>query len=62
LGGKRMAEASALYIGDSAEGDAIVEQIKARFGVPTVYCTTVSPVIGAHVGPGTVGVAFRIES
>ena len=62
LGGKRMAEACGLYIGDRDEGDAIVEQIKARFDVPTVYCTTVSPVIGAHVGPGTVGLAFRIES
>ncbi|MCP4543319.1 MAG: DegV family protein [Chloroflexi bacterium] len=61
LGGKQMAEASALYIGDPAEGDALTEQIKSRFGLSTVYSTTVSPVIGTHVGPGTVGIAFYTE-
>ncbi len=58
LGGKQMAEACSLYVGDPAEGDALAGQIKDRFGLSTVYCTTVSPVIGCHVGPGTVGIAF----
>jgi DegV family protein with EDD domain len=59
-GGKQIVEASALYIGDPAAGDAIAEQIRERFGISTVYSTTVSPAIGTHVGPGTVGVAFRV--
>ncbi len=57
-GGKQVIEASALYIGNSDEGDAVAGQIKERFGLSTVYRTTVSPVIGTHVGPGTVGLAF----
>ncbi|MEE8391209.1 MAG: DegV family protein [Anaerolineae bacterium] len=62
LGEKQMAEVSALYIGDPAEGDALAELIKGRFGLSAVYCTTISPVVGAHVGPGTVGIAFRVAS
>jgi DegV family protein with EDD domain len=61
LGGKRMAEAAALDIGSDKEGGAIAEQVKERFGVSRVYRTTLSPVIGAHVGPGTVGIAFYTE-
>ncbi len=61
LGGKRMARASSLYIGNLDEGTAVAEQIKDNFNLSTVYSTTVSPVIGAHVGPGTVGIAFCIE-
>ncbi len=61
LGGKRMAEAAALDVNSLAEGDALAQQVKDRFGVSQVYRTTVSPVIGAHVGPGTVGVAFKAE-
>lgn len=61
LGGKQMVEAAALDIGSPNEGDTIAEQIRDRFGVSTVYRTTVSPVIGAHVGPGTVAIAFCVE-
>lgn len=58
LDGKRMGEASVLDVNAPAEGDALAEQAKERFGLSTVYRTGVSPVIGAHVGPGTVGIAF----
>ena len=37
------------------------ETVKERFELPVVYQTRVSPVIGAHVGPGTVGVCFYPE-
>jgi DegV family protein with EDD domain len=62
LGGKRMAEVAVLDVDDLEEGDAVAEQVKERFGISTVYRTKVSPVIGAHVGPGTVGLAFYAES
>ena len=39
----------------------VVEQVKERFGIPTVYRTVVSPAIGTHAGPGTVGIAFYAE-
>jgi len=61
LGGKRMAEASILEVNCPEEGAAVAEQVKERFGLPTVYRTLVSPVIGSHVGPGTVGVCFYAE-
>jgi MFS family permease len=61
LGGKRMEQAAVLDVDSPEEGDAIAAQIRERFGVPTVYRTTVSPAIGTHAGPGTVGMAFYAE-
>jgi DegV family protein with EDD domain len=61
LGGKRMAEAAVIDAGTPEEGDALAEQVRERFGISPVYRTAVSPVIGTHAGPGTVGVAFYAE-
>ncbi len=61
LGGKRMAEVSVLDVDSPEEGDAVAEQVKRRFDISTVYRTAVSPVIGTHAGPGTVGIAFYPE-
>jgi DegV family protein with EDD domain len=58
LGGGRMAEAAVIDVDSPEEGDSVAEQVKERFGVSPVYRTTVSPVIGTHAGPGTVGIAF----
>jgi DegV family protein with EDD domain len=58
LGGKRMAEACVIDANNPTEGDDIAERVKERFGILTVSRTTVSPVIGTHAGPGTVGIAF----
>jgi len=61
LGGKRMAEAAILDVDSPEEGDAVAEQVRERFGISTIYRTTVSPAIGTHAGPGTVGIAFYAE-
>lgn len=61
LGGKRMAEAAVIDVDSPEEGDDVAEQVKERFGLCEVYRTTVSPVIGAHAGPGTVGISFYAE-
>lgn len=58
LGGRQMAEASILDADSPEEGKAVAEQVKERFGISTVYCAMVSPVIGTHVGPGTIGISF----
>jgi len=58
LAGKRMAEAAVIDVDSPDEGDALAERVKGRFGISTVYRSTVSPVIGVHGGPGTVGIAF----
>jgi len=61
LGGKRMAEAAVIDVDNPEEGDAIAEQARERFGLSTIYRTTVSPAIGTHAGPGTTGIAFYAE-
>ena len=58
LGGKPMAEAAVVDIDSPQEGDRVAEQVKERFGLSVVHCSGVSPVVGTHVGPGTVGIAF----
>jgi DegV family protein with EDD domain len=61
LGGKRIAEIAVLDADAPEEGATVTEQVRERFGVSTVYRTTVSPAIGTHAGPGTVGIAFYAE-
>jgi DegV family protein with EDD domain len=61
LGGKRTAEIAVLDVDSPEEGEAVAEQVRQRFGVSTVYRTKVSPAIGTHAGPGTVGIAFYAE-
>jgi len=40
------------------EAVALEKQVRARFNCRNVHFSEIGPVIGAHVGPGTVGVAF----
>ena len=61
LDGKRMAEAAVIDVDSPQEGDELAERVRERFGISTVYRTTVSPVIGTHAGPGTVGIGFYAE-
>jgi DegV family protein with EDD domain len=61
LGGKRMAEAAVIDADSPAEGDAIAEQVRERFGISPVYRAPLSPAIGTHGGPGTVGIVFYAE-
>ena len=58
LGGRQMAEVSILDADSPEEAEAVAEQVKERFGISTVYCAMVSPAIGTHVGPGTIGISF----
>jgi len=58
LAGKGMAEAAIVDIDSPGEGDAVAEMVVERFGVPVVHRSTVSPVVGTHVGPGAIGIAF----
>jgi DegV family protein with EDD domain len=61
LGGRPMGRVGVIDVDSSREGDAVAEQVKERFSISTVYRTPVSPVIGAHAGPGTVGIGFCAE-
>ena len=61
LGGGKMVEAAVLDIDTPAEGDAVAESIRQRFGVEPIRAT-VSPVVGTHAGIGSVGLIFYGDS
>jgi DegV family protein with EDD domain len=58
LHGKSMAEVAVIDVDNREESDTVAEEVKKRFDVSTVYQTSVSPVIGTHTGPGTVGMVL----
>ena len=58
LGGKQMREAAIMDVDASDEGDMVGEMVRERFNPASLLRTGVCPVVGTHVGPGTVGVAF----
>lgn len=61
LGGKPMAEATIVDIDDPRAGDAVAEMVAARFAPARIHRSEVSPVVGTHVGPGTIGFAFYAQ-
>ena len=61
LAGKKMVEATVLDVDAPVDGNRVAEMVKQRFAIPKVLRTTVSPVVGTHAGPGTVGLAFYGE-
>jgi DegV family protein with EDD domain len=58
LAGKQIAEACVVNIDCPEEGKSLVERVKERFQIPEVQLADVSPVVGTHVGPGGLGIAF----
>jgi len=58
LGGKGMGETAVVDIDCADEGDALADIVKARFAPSSVLRAEVSPVVGTHVGPGGLGIAF----
>ncbi len=61
LGGNQMAEAAIVDVAAEEEGDAVAEMVVSRFGAPVIHRSPVSPVVGTHVGPGAIGLAFYSE-
>ncbi len=61
LGGRAIAEAAVIDIDTKEEGDAFADQVMERFGITDIIRGEVSPVVGAIVGPGTLGLAFYAE-
>ena len=58
LGGKRMAAGAVVHVDCLDEGKDLVELVKDRFNPGNIYISEVSPVVGTHVGPGSLGLAF----
>lgn len=58
LGEKQIDEAAVMDVNVPDEGDSVAEMVRERFNPSVLYRTGVCPVVGTHVGPGTVGIAF----
>jgi DegV family protein with EDD domain len=58
LAGRRMAEACIVNIDCHADGVALLELVEKRFKPGAIYLSECSPVVGTHVGPGGLGLAF----
>lgn len=56
--GKTPVRLSALHANAETEAQQILQEASARLNPIETFLATVSPVIGTHTGPGTVGLAF----
>jgi DegV family protein with EDD domain len=61
ISGSRILEAAVMDIDVPEEARALAAKLKERFNIPVLHMGGVSPVVGTHVGPGALGVAFCIE-
>ncbi len=61
IDGRRPIRLAVLHANAAAEAEALLEKACQRFDpgdIKEAFSTTVSPVIGTHSGPGTVGICF----
>jgi DegV family protein with EDD domain len=61
VGNGRIAEAAVIHAACAEAARAVGENVKKRFGLTSISIADMSPVIGAHAGPGTIGLAFHTE-
>ena len=61
LAGKTMMEATIADIDKPADGDRVAQMVVERFNPNRIHRAEVSPVVGTHTGPGTIGFAFYSE-
>ncbi len=62
LSGRAMAEACVVNIDCRSVGQALVGMVKERFQPGSIYLSDCSPVVGTHVGPGGLGLAYYPEA
>jgi DegV family protein with EDD domain len=58
LMGQPMAEAAIVHVDCFDEAIKLKEEVVNQFGPHLVHISDVSPVVGTHVGPGALGLAF----
>lgn len=58
LDGHEMAELAIIDVDSREESRKVAQRAQERFAVSNVFLAPVSPVIGTHAGPGTVGMGF----
>ena len=60
-GGKKPLQISVLHANSQEDAEATLELAKSTYQVTEGSVTDVSPVIGTHVGPGTVGICWMVD-
>lgn len=58
IAGRQPVRLAALHANAPEEARALLEEAKTRFGATETVFSQVSPVVGTHAGPGTLGLAF----
>jgi len=59
--GERPVHAAVFHADALEEAEALREQVASRFNCVELYITEFTPVMGAHTGPGVLGLAFWAE-
>jgi DegV family protein with EDD domain len=60
-GGKKPVQIAVLHANSPEDAEATLELARSTYQVTEGVVTDVSPVIGTHVGPGTVGICWMVE-
>ena len=59
--GRRLGGVAIIHAQAGADADLVEGWIKELFAPEIMYNTILTPVVGTHAGPGTIGVAFYVE-
>jgi len=51
-----------MHAGVPLEAQELRERIAGKFAISELYVSEFSPVMGAHTGPGLIGVAFYSDT
>lgn len=62
LSGNQMAEAAIMHVDCLEEAEQLREEVIKQYAPPLIHISDVSPVVGTHVGPGALGLAFYPRS
>jgi len=58
IGGRTPVRVATAHANSEAEALSLLDTAKAKFSPIETYCRPLSPVIGAHVGPGTIALTY----
>ncbi len=58
IGGRRPVEIAAMHANAESVAQELIQKMHDRIEIAASYVTAVSPAVGVHLGPGTVGIVF----
>jgi DegV family protein with EDD domain len=59
--GGRAIHVAILHADVPQEAEALRQKVQERFRCKELYVTPLTPVMGAHTGPGVIGLAFYVD-